>query len=344
MKMTYLAQRRLQRAGMVALILLMAAILVWFCWVLWLERYVVYDQEGASFQFDLPEDYGQGQLASPPSAEETVPIYYNEGDNAIGAASELTQLSGYYIDADTLTSDISGARDTIATLSAGTAVMVELKSIRGSFYYSSDLPDAVMSTAVDTAAVDSLITDLTSRNLYAIAMIPAFRDWNYGLNHVSCGLALPQGYLWVDDDNCYWLDPTDTGTLTWLRSIVEELKALGFDEVVFSDFRMPDTNKIVFNQDRTLAISEAASKMVTTCATDNFVVSFIGDATFTLPEGRSRLYVENASAKNLATLAAQLTVADPEVNLVFLATTNDTRFNEYGVLRPIGVAASIEGQ
>ena len=54
-----------------------------------------------------------------------------------------------------------------------------------------------------------------------------------------------------------------------------------------------------------------------------------------LPEGRSRLYLENVSAKNAAAIAATTQVADPAINLVFLATTNDTRFNDYSVIRPI---------
>lgn len=341
MSMTYTTRRKLQRIGTIALIVLIAVILAWFCWVIWLERYVVYTRDGATLNFELSDNVGGGQIAAPPAVDETIAIYYNEGENAVNASTDLTQLNGYYIDSDALTTDISGVRDTIATLPTGTAVMVELKSIRGSFYYTSSLADAVMSSSINTGAVDSLITDITSRNLYAIALIPAFRDWNYGLNHVSSGLALPQGYLWVDDDNCYWLDPTDNGTITWLRQIVEELRSLGFDEVVFSDFRMPDTTKIVFDSDRIEAIASAAATMVSACTSDRFAVSFLTtDTTFSLPNGRSRLYLENVGAKNVGATAASVTVADPAINLVFLATTNDTRFDEFSVLRPIGTVTT----
>ena len=48
--------------------------------------------------------------------------------------------------------------------------------------------------------------------------------------------------------------------------------------------------------------------------------------------------MENVGAKDVASIVAQITVPDPSVNLVFLANTNDTRFDEYSVLRPIATA------
>ena len=321
---------------MISLVLLMVGILVWFCWVIWLERYVVYTEEGASLKFDLV-DPGQGQLAAPPNVEETVSIYYNEGEAAIDANWELKSLNGYYIDTSTLKEGVANTREMLATLTSGSAVMIELKNIKGSFYYSSTLSDAVMASNMDVTGIDSLIQDMNSRNLYTIACIPAFRDWNYGLNHVSSGLAVPKkGYLWVDSEGCYWLDPTDGGTLTWLYSIVNELRGLGFDEVVFTDFRFPETNNIAFSGDRNEALATAAQKLVTTCAKDNFAVSFATtDTNFPLPEGRSRMYLQNVGAKNVTAIVDQAQVTDPLINLVFMVSSNDTRFNEYSVLRPI---------
>lgn len=345
MNLTYRTRRRLQRAGIIALVVLLVSILVWFCWVIWLERYVVYTRDGATLNFDLSDDVGTGQLAAPPSAGETVPIYVNEGSNAINTSTELTQFSGYYIDADTLQNDLSGVRDTIATLPAGTAVMVELKNIWGSFFYTSSLEDATLSTKVSTTDVDNLLTDITSRNLYAIAKIPAFRERYYFLidnANTSAGFAQKgKGYLWADDEKCYWLDPTDRAAISWVTQIIEELKGLGFDEVVLSEFRIPNSSSITVDGDSTEIITQAAASIVSSCATESFAVSFLtSDSTFPLPEGRSRLYLENVSAKNVDAIVAQLGMTDPTINLVFMTNTNDTRYDEYSVLRPITMATS----
>ena len=339
MTLTYTTKRKLHRIGLISTIVILVLILAWFCWVIWLDRYIVYSQDGAHLDFEL-RDFGTGQVASPPSADETVSIYYNEGENAISTSTEMTQISGYYIHADSLT-DIDAVRNIVATLPAESAVMLEVKNAKGSFYYSSGLSGAVMSGSISTTGMDELITDITSRNLYAIAVLPAFRDYQFGLNNVSCGLAVPQGYLWADDDYCYWLDPTKSGTINHLTDIVAELRELGFDEVVFTEFTFPNTTKIVFDGDRTEAIATAAANLVTACATDAFAVSFmVPDASFALPAGRSRMYLQNVGAKNLESIAQQSGVTDPAINLVFMATTNDTRFNDYSVLRPITMLAS----
>ena len=345
MSLTYRTKRRLYRAGLIGAIVLLVVILVGFCWVIWLERYVVYTGEGATLNFDVSDSPGAGQLAMPPSVGETVPIYVNEGLDAIDLNRDLTQLKGYYIDGDMLQSDLEGARDIVARLPSNTAVMVELKSIWGQFNYTSKVSNVTISNRVDTIAVDKLITDITSRNLYAVAVIPAFRDRYFFLinnSNTSMGLAVPRkGYLWQDDERCYWFDPTDPDTISRLQSIVDELKGLGFDEVVFSEFRIPNTESINFKEDRTEAIKKAAQSLVTSCATDSFAVSFrVTDSNFAMPEGRTRLFIENVSPKNVDAVAAKLNFVTPESKLVFMCTTNDTRYDAYSVMRPITMAAS----
>lgn len=342
--LSFTARRRLQRIGIISLIAILAIVLVWLCWVVWIGRYVVYSREGATINMDVPLQLSGGNLAMPPEEDVTIPIYINEGSDAIQTATELTQINGFYIDTDTLQYEMATAMDTIATLPSGTAVMVELKNKWGTFFYSSTLADATVSTKLDVPAVDKLITELKSRNLYAIAMVPAFRERYYCLDHSSAGLEVTRRtHLWEDDDKCYWLDPTDNSALNWLMSIVEELKALGFDEVVFTEFRMPDTDGIYFTGDREAAIKTAAETIVKECSTEKFAISFMTDDTaFTLPEGgRSRIYVQNISAKDVAAAAARLQVPDQKVNIVFMANTNDTRYDEFSALRPI-VSASME--
>ena len=345
MNITYRTKRRLYRAGLIGGIILLVAILVGFCWVVWLERYVVYTRDGATLDFEVNNAPGAGQLANPPSVGETVPIYVNEGLDAINLTSELTQIKGYYVDGETLQNDVAAVREMVAKLPSGTAVMVELKSIWGQFNYSSTVTDQTASNRLDTLQVDKLITDITSRNLYTIAVVPAFRDRYFFLknnSNTSMGLAVKRkGYLWQDSNNCYWFDPTDPDTLNWLKEIVTELKSLGFDEIVFSEFRIPETDSIVFNEDRTEAIKKAAQSLVNSCATDNFAVSFlVEDSNFTIPDGRTRLFIKNVGPKNVDAVVAKLNLVTPDSKLVFMSNTNDTRYDAYGVMRPITMASN----
>lgn len=346
MKLTYRTRRRLHLAGWIALVLALVGSVFSFCWVIWAERYILYTQDGAVLDFSLADPEGEGQLAVPPSANETVNLLINEGADAVDPNADLAKIHGYYIDEEMLATDIAGVQKTISTLNSGTAVMIDLKSIKGEFFYTSGLPDAVGSSKIDIASVDSLIQDLNKRNLYTIARIPALRDRNFGLNHVSSGvlLASKKG-LWMDDKGCYWLKPTDSSAMNWVSQIIGEVKELGFDEVVLTDFRVPDGDKVFYEGDRNADLQSAAKTLASSWATGNFAVSFVVESPkFPLPQGRTRLYLENIGAKDIGSIAAQVSVPDNKINLVFLATTNDTRYNEYSVLRPIAAASIIEEQ
>lgn len=173
--------------------------------------------------------------------------------------------------------------------------------------------------------------------MYAIAKLPAFRDRMHGLANKQDGLYhTSRLYLWEDESRCYWLNPTQDGTLSYLMEIVSELKALGFDEVVFDEFRFPDTDQISFYDDRDAAIENAAVALKAACATKNFAVSFITDSPlFPLPEGRTRLYIKDMDAADVAAFAEEAGLDLAEARLVFLTPSRDTRFEGYSLLRPI---------
>ncbi len=348
MSMTYRTKRRLQTLGTIAAAALLVIIAVWLCWVIWLERYIVYTRDhDAVVDLEFSANDIVGQVAQPPASGGTgITIYYNEGDNAVEVTNELTQLNGYYIDADMLTNDLAGVWDALDDLSAGTPVLIELKAGYGSFFYSSGLSDAIYSQSVSVSAVDELIKELKSRGFYTIAKVSAFRDYNYGLNHVNHGLPVAgKQYLWSDNGGCYWLNPTSETTLNWITSIVKELQNLGFKEVVLGDFRFPASDKYGFNGDKNEALINAATKLLTATASPTFTLSFCVDsASFPLPEGRSRIYLENINASNVGAKASQVTNLDPQIRLVFLSENNDTRYDAYGVLRPIELASFLEAQ
>lgn len=336
---SYRTRQILKNIAVVLLMVLLVLALVLVCWFLWLERFVVYTRDqGAILDFNLSADFGPGEQAVRPEPEDPVSIYYNEGENTLNTSTELTQMVGYYVDAATLEEDLDAVRTQMRALPSGTPVLMDVKSIYGNFFYSSNVSEK-RNSAVDTAAMDELIELMQTNDLYAIARIPALRDYHYGLNHVPDGLPLPGGYLWMDEDYCYWLNPASEGTMTYLVQIITELRGLGFDEVVLCDFYFPDEDKIVFNGDKDQAIATAAETLVTACATEKFAVSFVGqEPAFPLPEGRSRLYLEGVAAASAAGIAQQTGIADPAVNLVFLTEVHDTRFDVYSVLRPLSAA------
>lgn len=341
MSLPYRTRRRLKALGIAAASLVMVFVIGWLGWVVYLERYIIYTRDGVVLNLDLDLDqYDEGVVATPPDANETVPIFYNEGSNAQEMNAELTQLWGYYISFDALAKDINACRDQLALLPAGTPVMIELKSGYGKFHYSTSVPGAELSDSVNIAEVDSLIQDLRSRNLYLIAKVSAFRDRAYGLKNVPQGIYhVNKKGLWPDNNNCYWLNPTNPTVLSYISSIVQELKEMDFDEVLLADFSVPVSDKVYFKEDRTEALKNAANTIIESCGSEYFTISFgVTSSTFPLPEGRTRMYLSGVEAQNVGAVIAQSKIENPEIHIVFLVDTNDTRYDAYGVMRPLSAS------
>lgn len=336
MSIPYRTRQVIKQIFLVLLVIVLVLALLGVGFFIWLRRFVIYTRDGAFIRTNLPPMATGWSEVTVPELGDIEILYkeYGEEDDP-QASTELTQLIGYYADTEAL-QDMEAVRTQAALLEEGTAVMLDVKDAKGRFYYPSALNSERVS-AIDAGQMEALIRQLDDQGLYLIARLPALRDYHFGLTQTQNGLFVSSGqYLWADDDYCYWLDPTKEGTQMYLVQIVNELKALGFDEVVFEEFRFPDTDNLKFSRDRGEALTEAAEILMASCATDTFAVSFVGGAAgFKSPAGRGRLYITGAVAADAARIAAESGVADPKINLVFLTEFHDTRFNDYSVLRPI---------
>lgn len=338
MILPYKTRRFFRGLATTALVLVMVLVIAWLVWLLWLDRYVVYTRDGAVLDFNLPDKVASGQVAVPPEDDVTVSIYYNEGENTLNISTELSQMIGYYIDANMLETDMSTVLSQLKKLPPQTPIMVEMKDIVGRFFFQTNL--GPIRTSIDQNSLNELMQVLKLSDFYLIAKFPSLRDYYYGLDHVNDGIFLKSGMgLWMDDNRCYWLNPESQGTLSYIIQIITELKQMGFNEVVLGDFAIPSSEKIKFNGDRKEILGAAAQKILEACSNDRFAVSFcVTSASFPLPEGRTRLYMENQSASEIKTMSAETVFSDTAVKLVFITDLNDTRFDDYSVLRPLNTA------
>ena len=320
---------------LLALAILTAVALV--CFGAWVRRFIVYTPDGAKLDFSITHSAAPSQRPSAPNKLDISIEFAEEGTFPPEQPVEIQRLTGYYVDADMLKNDIPGLIAKLEQLPSGTAVLLDLKSYWGYFFYNTNLGPTSNSYLLDS--VDALIAQIAESDLYLIGRLPALRDYEFARNNTSCGLPTSKGYLWTDENGCYWLDPTDDGTLTHLIQIAKELRNLGFDEVVFQNFYVPESNKIVFQGDRKQAIEAAAEALVTSCATEYFTVSFVGyTADLQLPAENCRLYLADVAAASVSDVLSQVCIADTARNVVFLAMTNDTRYDVCGVLRPLDLA------
>ena len=308
--------------------------------IVYMHRFVVYTSTGAYLDFDsqiVTDDSGNFPLnpefiveTTPPLIPPTV-VVENPSDTDYSDAPDLIQ--GIYID-ETMFENQSALDEALKPTGSQLSVLVDLKSIYGNFYYSSQLTGAQTSSAVDVGAVDALLETILDRSdVYAIARVPSLRDSDFALNNQSAGLALASGALWMDEDNCYWLNPTDPMVISHLQSIATELATMGFDEIVWDDFYFPTSGNIQFEGNGNEAIAASAKLLADTLA-DVIAVSYATTDPALLEFG-ARIYVEQSDGGEAAALASQLTSDQPlSQRLVFLTHSRDTRFDAYGLLAP----------
>lgn len=347
MTIPYRARKNLRRAGITILVLLCIAAALLTVWLLWLNRYIIYGQDGAHLDFELSAIAQNGEAATPPEPAPTVSIHYGDDKPSdLPAASTMAQLNGLYITQEQLRSDLAAVRAEVEKLPAGSTVMLDVKNVKGEFFYSSVM--GRNAGGISAEEMDELLELLKSRDCYIIAKIPAFREYWFILDDESARVpfGLPRkggsGALWLDKSGPnYWLNPASDGALNHLIKIVSELRTKGFSEVLFADFQFPETDQIKFDGNRQEALSKAAATLVKTCASQNFTVSFLATSEpITLPEGRCRLYFTGVEAADIDALIQKLSYTDPALKTVFLTDRTDTRYDAYGVLRPLYVPES----
>ena len=326
---------RLRKVLQVLGILALTGLVIWICWLVWLQRYVVYTREGVTFDFDRSTLDLDGKETGPQAAGETAPgeILFRLPPQE---AQNLARLSGVYVDGKQLEAGLDQVSQKLSALESGTAVLLDVKSKSGQFYYTSRIQGAPQSEALDCAAMDKLIQTLKEQGCYLIARLPAFRDSAFAEAKPGSGLTVSSGALWTDEAQCHWLDPANQAVTANLIQICRELQERGFDEVVWTDFRIPDSGSIAYTAAASKdEILRQAARQLASCASQSFTVSFSDSGDFPLPTGQTRLYLENIAPEQAAGTAEACAVSDSSAQVVFLTASQDPCFDAYSVLRPL---------
>lgn len=332
---SYHTKMRLRKVLQVLGILALTGLVIWICWLVWLQRYVVYTREGVTFDFGRSTLDLDGKETGPQAAGETAPgeILFQAAPQE---AQNLARLSGVYVDGKQLEAGLDQVSQKLSALESGTAVLLDVKSKSGQFYYTSRIQGAPQSEALDCAAMDKLIQTLKEQGCYLIACLPAFRDSAFAEAKPGSGLTVSSGALWTDEAQCHWLDPANQAVTANLIQICRELQERGFDEVVWTDFRIPDSGSIVYTAAASKdEILRQAARQLASCASQSFTVSFSDSGDFPLPTGQTRLYLENIAPEQAAGTAEACAVSDSSAQVVFLTASQDPRFDAYSVLRPL---------
>ena len=337
---SYRNKRLLKRTLLIALAVLLGILALIVCRFIYLGRFVTYDNAGAHL------DYEQ-HLTATRAPEPAVSDEDFSFDTVLDAASEedgdtaqTAKLTGYYITTTMLASGVDQVRAALSQADDYNAVMVDVKSIFGSFYYSTAISGAAKATVLDIKQVDQLIAELAQqKGVTLIARVPAFSDPEYALKHQSQALPLYNGALWTDEHDCYWLNPYSNDVQGYLTSIALELAGLGFDEVLFDNFTVPDDSSIAWDAEAITQVAalEDCAETLGANLTGSSIRLALGTTVPSVAQYASRVYITTEKANDVMTMTEAMVevLPDPATQLVFVTTSHDTRFDAAGVIRPL---------
>ncbi len=336
---SYRNKRLLKRTLLTALAVLFGIAALIVCRFIYVGRFVTYDSAGA--HLDYEQHLSAVRAPEPVSPEEdfSFDTVLDASSDEEDASSQAGKLTGYYITTTMMVNDMDAVRAALSQMDDYNAVMIDVKSVYGSFYYSTAISGAAKATVLDIKQVDSLISELAQKKgITLIARVPAFSDPEYSLKHQSQALPLYSGALWTDENNCYWMNPYSNDVQGYLTSIALELSGLGFDEVLFDDFYFPDSDRISWTGSVTKqeAILDAADNLSANLLNQSIRLD-LGTSDPEIAPYASRVFIKTNNASQIDSdkeLLADV-ITDPAAQLVYITDSRDTRFDACGAMRPL---------
>jgi hypothetical protein len=150
------------------------------------------------------------------------------------------------------------------------ALVVDVKGDRGYLAYDSQVPLAVelgvSRGREDWLPLDELLAEAQARDIYTIARIVVFKDNPLALGRPEWAVVRADGTLWADGEGLGWGNPFREEVWDYNIAIVQEVAALGFDEVQFDYLRFPsdgDIGAIAYAEENTRETRTAAIREFT---------------------------------------------------------------------------------
>ncbi len=196
------------------------------------------------------------------------------------------------------------------------AFVITMKNEDGSFNYKTDIPyNNLIISENDTTAFIERATDW---GINLIAEVYVYSDDNYASIYPNSAFESIDGTNWLDYNEKAWINPYSDDGFAFITDIVEELTALGFSEIILSDFHFPvfgDFMTIIYgsNEDKVDILSNRLKTL-----SENYKIS-LNLSQFAFTDNHV------VSGENVEKLAEN-------VCSVFVNVINDTTYNNFKYL------------
>ncbi|MCI9156013.1 MAG: hypothetical protein HFF44_03605 [Lawsonibacter sp.] len=231
----------------IAIVLAVAVVLV-LAGVLYLQRYLVYTDDGV--KLDLPpflqmfrqEDGEQGGSASPPELPD---ISLTEDPDASQPEPEPEPEPPGFALSLAVDEIVNGTAAVRLEETGAQAVILEVKDRMGQLSWPSEQTIAGWSHVNGQQAAADALRQWNQGEVYTIARVHCFRDDTvpYYNNRLALRWAGTE-WNWRDELGLRWTSPAQEDIRAYNAALCGELAAMGFDEIVLEEFYFPVTGKL----------------------------------------------------------------------------------------------------
>lgn len=263
-----------------------------------LQKYAVITKDDVSVRFSGFEETDTSSLLSDNGVKEfetvDTPISFEAPDYGAQAQvvdGRVPELRAIFVPSDELYR--AQIEEYAARLSKGNALVLEMKPATGYLNWNCQAEEVqkygmyTMNSNVDDLAL--LITELHGRGIYLVAQISCCLDELYASRCNSVALTDQFGMVYRDQMGT-WLDAYNVNLRRYVVEMVEELYAMGFDEVVLANVAHPRLGEDVsVNYTRDMSTTPSAANAVL-----GFAVSVAQD--LQNRDGYLSIYIDSATA------------------------------------------------
>lgn len=250
-----------------------------------LQRYMVYDANGATLQLPFtggeaagPGDDGVSETAAPTFEPVEVQVVWEAPDFAdvdMGTWDELKPVQGLFIPYTTVT-DSAALASSVAAVETGdyTAAVLEMKSADGHLAWPSECETARAYLTSGSVDVKTSVEALHAAGKTVAAQISCFSDWLLLQHNWSFALRYADGSVCQTEAGNYWVDPYNRTIRAYLIDLSRELAELGFDEIILADLTHP-LSESGFTYSETMATEP--DPVVAVCQTGQRIAEALAD-------------------------------------------------------------------
>lgn len=238
---------RRKKLNVLGIVLSAVAVLIVALFVLFgaFQKYIVYSNNGISLELPIlatpgaEEEEGERVFEQVNAELEITDPDYSDIESQID--EEMEPLRAIFVPAENVNTE--GITPYVNKLNSvgGNALVLEVKPSSGQLVWATSVQLAADYGTAGTTDLGVLANTLKEQNIYLVAQLSCCTDDLLAQRYPAAALTLPGGTPYSDADG-YWVDPYNATVTQYLTELCRELAGYGFDELLFKNLAMPQTD------------------------------------------------------------------------------------------------------